>query len=290
VSGGLNAQLGSAAVLDDDSPLVLKNLLLRAQPGFVEQTLDDYQRPLKASEIRQMAEALKNTRIAAPMASADDVIANLTAEILLNDKAQGTFARSALRGTMGNLQKINELPYALYLFGNVSSEKKSEYEEDDDLDILEKSSTGKKGPSEFLRVSEAIKMAAVLHNMYYGGSGKFPQETPWYTPYVRYAIKNGIIKNNEFNNYNEFVTRAELAYIFSGCVPKAELPSINYVPSISDVPEAGGYGESIYLLRRAGILTSSSKEIGFNPESLITKTEAAAIIGRIATPTDRKRA
>jgi hypothetical protein len=262
------------------------NLLITSQPGIIELALNDISRPLKASEIKQMAAAAETLRAAG---LTDSEIVNLTAEVLLSGKALDIAARGVLRGSMANLRKIQELPYALYVFGTVIPDGKDDFAEDEDIAQPEKAHVTKSGHTEFLKISEAVKMASVLHNIYYGGTGHFPEETPWYAPYIRYALKNGIIKSRDFSDVDEYATRAEAAYIFSCCVPKAELPVINYIPDISDVSESLGFGESIYLLFRAGVLTRNDKKGSFYPDSMITRTEAASIIGRIATPDDRKR-
>jgi hypothetical protein len=226
--------------------------------------------------------------IRAALVSVEDQI-HLAAEGSAGGRALGGLQGAALRGSMENLRKVNELPYSLYIFGNVSAERKDELEEDTVIGASEEKGGEKAKSGSFLRISEAIKMASVLHHMYYGGNGRFQEETPWYAPYVRYAVKNGIIQSGEFSDCNEFATRAEMAHIFANCVPRAEFPTINYISDIPDVSENIGYGDNIYLLHRAGVLVKSDKKSNYYPDSLITKTEAAAIIGRIATPSDRKR-
>lgn len=218
----------------------------------------------------------------------DEEFIKLATQVLAGMKAQNEVA-AARRGDILNLSKIHELPYSLYLFGNVKAETKGTGDDGADLTIEENNKAALKAPQLYLHLSEAVKMASVLHNIYYGGSGHFPEETPWYAPYVRYALKNGIIKNGEFTDYNEFATRAETAHIFSGSVPEAELPVINYIYDLPDVSETIGYGGAVYRLFRAGVLVRKDKHDSFHPDSLLTKTEAAAIIGRIATPDDRKR-
>jgi hypothetical protein len=199
-------------------------------------------------------------------------------------------AAAALGGAeagMVNLRKISELPYALYLFGNAGIEKRSPAEEDGAPLPVEWMSEESSRTTEFLRLPEAVKMASVLHSIYHGGSGYFPQESPWYAPYLRYAVRYGIVRSGEFGDWSEFATRAQTAYIFSGCVPKAEFPIINYTPCLLDVDEDAGYGAHIYLLCRAGVLLAGDSG-RFYPDSMITRTEAAGVIGRIATPSDRK--
>jgi hypothetical protein len=194
----------------------------------------------------------------------------------------------AAAGSIANLQKITELPYSLYLFGPAVSQKRGE-NEDDGVEPIEREEAPSENSADFLRLSEAVKMAAVLHHIYCGGNGYFEEETPWYLPYVRYAVHYGIIRQGEFDDYNEYATRAEAACIFSGSVPASALPAINRVGAIPDVDAQLGYGERIYLLLKAGVFTPAGSGGFFYPERLLTRSEAAAIIGRIATPSDRKR-
>jgi hypothetical protein len=194
----------------------------------------------------------------------------------------------APRGNLENLKKIKELPYSLYLFGPVIGQSREEDEEEETYDAAEKQQKPSGKKADYLKLSEAVRMASVLHNLYLGGSGHFEEETPWYLPYIRYAVKHGIIKSGDFEDYNEIITHAEAAYIFSGSVPAAALPVINHISGIPDVDENEIYGEQIYLLLRAGVITTGGSGF-FYPERFVTRSEAAVLAGRIATPADRKR-
>jgi hypothetical protein len=193
----------------------------------------------------------------------------------------------AAGGDFKNLKKITELPYALYLFGPAVSKVREDYDEEEDDTAAGKAKPQSSSNSSFLKLGEAVRMAAVLHNIYRGGTGHFEEETPWYLPYVRYAIRHGIVRAGEFEDYTEYATRAEAAYIFSGSVPAAEFPVLNHVTDIPDVDEHMGYGDRIYRLLRAGVITAGNGSC-FYPDRILTREEAAAVIGRIATPTDRK--
>lgn len=195
---------------------------------------------------------------------------------------------AALAGSLGNLEKIRELPFALYLFGPAGDVKRREESDNDDRTMPVEPRSGQKLPQDYLKLAEAVKMAAVLHHIYHGGSGRFEQDTPWYTPYIAYAYKNGIIKQGDFDDLNAYATRAEIAYIFSGCVPKAEFPAINYLPDLPDVPKGACYSEHIYMLAKAGVFAVRESGL-FYPERLMTRSDAALVIGRIATPADRKQ-
>jgi hypothetical protein len=190
---------------------------------------------------------------------------------------------------MLNLRKMKELPYALYIFGNVTEQARRDVLDEDNTAVEEDTTRKPKQQQQgLLRVAEAIRMASVLHQLYYGGEGRFDDEIPWYWPYVSYALKHGIIQVDDFSDFNGFATRAEAAYVFSRCVPEAEFPVLNHIPLLPDVTEDDDWGSRIYLLFRAGVLFGADGTGSFYPDRLITRTEAAAIIGRIATPADRK--
>lgn len=205
------------------------------------------------------------------------------------ESAALTTALPSGKGSMENLGKIGELPYSLYLFGEVPPKLHEKTEKSVEPFVIH---SGEKrssfSQSDFLRLSDAIKMACVLHDLYWGGSGSFEQETPWYGPYIRYAIKNEIMKAEEFPDYNEFATRAEAAYLFSNSIPRSELRPINHIVSLPDVAVENRYANSIYLLYNAGVLAGTDGRGGFHPDGLMTRREAAVFAGRIATPSDRK--
>ncbi len=280
------AQSGQGAPLENNTASIDKTLLVNSQQGIIQQTLINMTKPLNSQDIKRMTDVPVTAQ---DVIFTEDELARLTADALAGGKVMSGRTANTLFGSMQNLRKVTELPYSLYIFGNIVPAGKGKIDEEGKVAISEESEAQKKNPAELLRISEAIKMASVLHNIYYGGSGRFPQVTPWYEPYIRYAIKNGIIKNNDFGDYSELATRAEMAYIFSGSVPRAEFQIINFVSDIPDVIETIGYGDRIYLLFRAGVLMKTDKNGSFHPESVITKTEASSIIGRIATPDDRKR-
>jgi len=166
-----------------------------------------------------------------------------------------------------------------------------------ELRIMSGKSINRFDPEGNLTRAEAIKMAAVVHNIYKGGTGVFVMGSPWYKVYVDYAITSGIINKDMFdNNFDEFATRAEMAGIFANCIPANELPEINSVVWLPDVTETARhsedmvgalYGKSIFKLYRAGVLGGNDAKGTFRPYSEITRAEAAAIICRIILPSER---
>ena len=147
-------------------------------------------------------------------------------------------------------------------------------------------------PTGNLKVSEALTMADRVYAIYHtGGELKLEAASPWYRPYVDYAIQNGIIQAGDFSSsdYNRAVTRAEMAYIISGALPGVEFAEVKTVSEIPDIADAlGKYRDSIWLLYRAGVLLGNDVYGTFLPNSNITRQEAAAIIARVAIPAERR--
>ncbi|MGI6604935.1 MAG: choice-of-anchor J domain-containing protein [bacterium] len=143
-------------------------------------------------------------------------------------------------------------------------------------------------PEDGIKLSEAIKMAAVVWNTYYGSPYGFDQTegTHWYDTYVNFAIKYGIIKAGDFEDYEREATRAEMAYIFAHALPESELTAIsNRIPP--DVAATDKYADEILILYAAGVLCGNDEAGTFAGECAITRAEAAAIITRIALPAVR---
>ena len=189
------------------------------------------------------------------------------------------------------LRREMPLPYAFAPFGDISSSLRRRVlgEEEPSLPPMEEGGTAASTSANFLRLSEAIRMACVLHNQYNGSDVRFEIEVPWDGSYVRFATQSGMIRGDEFPNYNAFATRAEAVYLFSRCVPAVALPALRSSPLPSDVRETDWFAEGVARLLRAGVLDCVDRMRCFFPDHLITRSEAALLLGRIATPSDRRR-
>ena len=140
-------------------------------------------------------------------------------------------------------------------------------------------------PNSNLTVAEAIVVADRLHSIYHTGKSTLTvQGDPWYTVFVEYAVENGIIKEDDFTDYEANVTRAQMAYIFAGAIPESEFEVINDVTSLPDVSSDAKYFNEILRLYKAGILIGNDEYGTFMPDNSILRCEAAAIISRLAIP------
>ena len=54
-------------------------------------------------------------------------------------------------------------------------------------------------------------MADRVHGIFTDGESTLTNGTPWYQPYVDYALEKGIIQAEDFSDYTAKVTRAQMA-------------------------------------------------------------------------------
>lgn len=159
-----------------------------------------------------------------------------------------------------------------------------------ELGIMQGMGDGTFAPESGILCGEAVKMAAVVHSIYNGGDGRFTQGDPWYQVYVDYAVAEGLILQDSFDDYEREITREELAWLYYSALPGEELPAINPVSGVTDL----GLGQSsrraeILALYRAGVLTGDAEDRAFRPKDAITRAEAAAILTRLVNVEKRQR-
>lgn len=144
-------------------------------------------------------------------------------------------------------------------------------------------------PDSSLTVAEAVKLAACLHSIYNTGSAEFASSSPWYQTYVDYALQNGILKAAR-SDYTQPASRAVFASVLAAALPAEALTAINTIEdgAIPDVSMSASYADAVYLLYRAGVLTGSDSAGRFMPSSTIKRSEAAAIVTRMADPSLRR--
>ena len=140
-----------------------------------------------------------------------------------------------------------------------------------------------------ITLSEAIKMAAVVHATCNNQTISFSASDggKWYDAYLNYCVKNRIVSSDEYSSLDAYATRAQIAHIFAKATSDfAVVNDIDY-DYLSDVSERSEYADEILALYRAGILTGDERTRAFRPSDTITRAEAAAIISRVALPTTR---
>lgn len=186
---------------------------------------------------------------------------------------------------MGNFKKIRDYPG----FPDVpaSSWFANDVRQAYELGLVNGQTDGRFNPDGDLTVAEALTMASRVHAIYFGlDFNPDSSRTPWYADTVDYALEWGIIQEGDYKDYGVKATRSDLANLFYS-IPPHEFPRTNRIAWISDVSTDDEYFNYIYLLYSAGVLTGS--ETGaFQPDNLVTRAEAAAIINRVVLPENRK--
>ena len=147
------------------------------------------------------------------------------------------------------------------------------------------------GPNQNMKYSEAVKLAACMHQKYTTGSVTLKNGNPWYQTYVDYAKAHSIISKNY--PWESYATRAGYVEIFAHALPDSALSVKNSVgnDAIPDVKSTHPQAAEIYKLYRAGVLEGST--IGgtdhcFNPNDAIKRSEVSAILTRMMDPAARK--
>ena len=142
-------------------------------------------------------------------------------------------------------------------------------------------------PDGTVTVAEAVTMASRVHANYNGAAIDSASDGEWYTPYVKYAVSNKIITEKQFDDYDRPITRGEMAEVFYASVPADYLKAVNNVDYLPDVNEKADYRDEILALYQAGVVMGNDAYGTFYPENQIVRSEAAAIINRIALPENR---
>jgi len=145
-------------------------------------------------------------------------------------------------------------------------------------------------PTGTLTVAEAIVMADRIHMLYETGKDTLQNGTPWYQPYVDYAMQAGILTEGAFDSYTRNITRAEMADLFTRALPGKEYGLLNDIDEACPADVVGHkFAASIRTLYQAGVLTGNDPFGTFIPDANIIRSEAAAIVSRIVDPTLRKQ-
>ena len=139
-------------------------------------------------------------------------------------------------------------------------------------------------PGGTLTVAEGITISARIYETL-SGTAIPAAEGEWYTPYVNYAIANGFLTADRFDNYDREIKRYEIAELLADVC--GELPAMNTVESIPDVQNGASYAAKVLKLYKAGILTGNDDYGTFAPNSNLLRSEISAMAVRIADSNKR---
>ncbi|MDP4117864.1 MAG: trypsin-like peptidase domain-containing protein [Bacillota bacterium] len=156
--------------------------------------------------------------------------------------------------------------------------------------LTEGTSDDKYSPYGLVSVAEVITFAARLNAIYY--KNEIPaagEKEQWYTPSVKYATDNKIIKENEFSaRLEKPAERGEVAYILGNALPFSVYDNINTgISAITDMSNKEDYYNEAIMLFRAGVITGRDDEGTFAPTENITRAEIATVMYRIVNKNAR---
>ena len=146
-------------------------------------------------------------------------------------------------------------------------------------------------PQGDLTLGEAVTLAARLRSIYHTGSADFTEGAPFYAVYRDYAISHGMIDPNIEYDYSAPAVRAQFAELLYRALPPEALAQINTIADngVNDVVSSDAFGDAVYSLYRAGVITGSDRFGTFFPYTNISRAEASAIMVRLAVPAARQR-
>ena len=203
-------------------------------------------------------------------------VAALTLCLALTACAQGSFEKKNTYN--GQFADVAETSW-------YKNEVASAYE----LGFVKGTSEDLYSPNNTVTVAEAVTMASRVHAEYNGNAIAETAGGKWYDAYVSYAKKNGIITENQFDNYNRNIKRYEMAEIFHDAMGEKYYNAVNDVVFIPDVPLGAYYWDKLITLYNAGVVMGNDEYGSFNPDASIKRSECAAIINRVAIPENRQK-
>ena len=186
----------------------------------------------------------------------------------------GSFEKTRVYGN-----EFYDVPADAWYAGEVASA----YE----LGFVDGVSSNSFSPDTTVTVSQGITMASRVHAVYNGKTIGESKGANWYDVYVDYAKKNGIITENQFDDYTRDIKRYEMAELFHDAMGKSYYNAVNDVDYIPDVPVGAMYTDKLLTLYNAGVVMGNDEYGCFNPQADIKRSECAAIIGRVAIPENR---
>lgn len=150
-------------------------------------------------------------------------------------------------------------------------------------------------PDGDLTVAEVVAMAARLRSLYETGDSEAGPAAwsggAWYLPYASYLRERGALGNELEGAYDRPATRAEMAHVLAGALPRSFLEPVNRKAVseghaggqyIRDVTGDTPYQADILLLYEWGVAGGADQTGSFLPGENISRCQAAAMVARLA--------
>ena len=149
-------------------------------------------------------------------------------------------------------------------------------------------SATKFSPDGSFTVAQALTAAANIHTIYNGKTVDTAGAKNWYDPYVSYCVANGIIKADQFKDYNAPITRGDMAIVFANILPAEEYTAVRDGSNPDVTSDLACYA-AVQKLYKAGIVGGDAGTGNYRPKDSIKRSEACVIFTRIALKSARAK-
>ncbi len=155
------------------------------------------------------------------------------------------------------------------------------------LGLMSGTGNGLFSPTGTVSLAQAVSVAVRVYETYCSLTPTVPGGGQWYLPYVTAAKQYGIL-TQDFSDYDQPATRAQvIALLYSSLHPQ-EYPQINEVNSLPDLSETDAVYTAAMAFYRAGILSGTDDYGTLNGSSRITRAELAVILTKLVVPSMRQ--
>lgn len=156
--------------------------------------------------------------------------------------------------------------------------------------LMQGDGDGTFAPDRTLNVAEVATVAARLHSLLHGGDGKIEQPSGaiyWWTGAIDYMSTLAKERENTaaaglLENPMASISRAGCLLVLSLVADETFLPPINQVSALPDTDDP-----AVLMFYRAGILNGMDKYGTFAGDLTLKRSECAAMLARVATPSLR---
>lgn len=157
------------------------------------------------------------------------------------------------------------------------------------LELVSGVSQNRFDPNGTVRLGQAVTVAVRIYEKYYGAAdGSSDYGGAWYSYYMDRARTYGILPSELADmSAEQIVTRAELAAILHGALPKAELKPQKEIQALPDYDGSDLYWSQVQALYQAGILMGQDSNGTFRPGSFVRRSELATLLTRLVQPDQR---
>ena len=142
-------------------------------------------------------------------------------------------------------------------------------------------------PDSKLKIAEAIVTVSKVYSKISGEEIVHGVEDKWYTPYIRYAELNHLIKDGQFQDYELNITRLQYAMLCYNVVQKQDNALLNSIQKIPDMQNTDYGYQEVEALYNIGIMVGSDEYGTFNPYEELTRAQMTVALNRILYPERR---